>query len=328
MTIAWPCVTPESTATAAWQDDPARTLRSSRSRGTPESETQLLGSNHVHARAGSPSRIVRWLTICDRGWVPTARMRAWVGVGPRRKTLPETATRRCTSTAPGFNKPGTIPLSLQTEVRDGCPLDCGSCPEHRQHACLGIIEVNPNCNLDCPICFADSGHQPDGYAITVEQCARIAGRAHRRGGRAGGGDVPRRRADHPQAHPDVHRPGAGRPIRAVNLNTNGIRLADRQFVAALGERNRPGRPVNVYLQFDGFEQRTHREIVGATCARSSSGRCRADSHSGRSGGAGPERARAWRHRAPRADPSGRTIRSVPAGHALRSACAVRPAHSG
>jgi uncharacterized radical SAM superfamily Fe-S cluster-containing enzyme len=41
-----------------------------------------------------------------------------------------------------FNKPGTIPLRFQTEVRDGCPSDCGLCPEHKQRACLGIIEVN------------------------------------------------------------------------------------------------------------------------------------------------------------------------------------------
>jgi uncharacterized radical SAM superfamily Fe-S cluster-containing enzyme len=72
-----------------------------------------------------------------------------------------------------FNKPGTIPLTFQTEVRDGCPWDCGLCPEHKQHACLGIIEVNTGCNLDCPVCFADSGHQPDGYAITAGQCERM-----------------------------------------------------------------------------------------------------------------------------------------------------------
>jgi uncharacterized radical SAM superfamily Fe-S cluster-containing enzyme len=54
-----------------------------------------------------------------------------------------------------------------------------------------------------------------------------------------------------------------RPIKVVNLNTNGIRLAtDKRFVAALAERNRPGWPVNVYLQFDGFDERTHREIRG------------------------------------------------------------------
>ena len=68
-----------------------------------------------------------------------------------------------------FNKPGTIPLEYQTEVVDGCPLDCGLCPEHKQHACLGIIEVNTGCNLDCPVCFADSGHQPDGFSLTLEQ---------------------------------------------------------------------------------------------------------------------------------------------------------------
>ena len=68
-----------------------------------------------------------------------------------------------------FNKPGTIPLETQTEAKEGCPLDCGLCPEHKQHACLGIIEVNTACNLDCPICFADSGHQPDGFSLTLEQ---------------------------------------------------------------------------------------------------------------------------------------------------------------
>lgn len=72
-----------------------------------------------------------------------------------------------------FNKPGTFPLRFQTEVRDGCPSDCGLCPDHKQHACLGLIEVNTHCNLDCPICFADSGHQPDGYAITAAQCERM-----------------------------------------------------------------------------------------------------------------------------------------------------------
>ncbi len=56
-----------------------------------------------------------------------------------------------------FNKPGTRSLQTQAEVKDGCPSDCGLCPEHKQHACPGIIEVNTGCNLDCPICFADSG---------------------------------------------------------------------------------------------------------------------------------------------------------------------------
>ncbi|MGH3381821.1 MAG: hypothetical protein ACRDP6_44550 [Actinoallomurus sp.] len=99
-----------------------------------------------------------------------------------------------------FNKPGTIPLAFQTEVRDGCPSDCGLCPEHEQHACLGIIEVNTNCNLDCPICFADSGHQP----VWPDHGSYASGR---------GGPPRRRRRSHrepPLGGPSVRRSRAAR----------------------------------------------------------------------------------------------------------------------
>ncbi|GAB3488532.1 radical SAM protein [Amycolatopsis cihanbeyliensis] len=163
-----------------------------------------------------------------------------------------------------FNKPGTIPLTFQTEVKDGCPSDCGLCPEHKQHACLGIIEVNTNCNLDCPICFADSGHQPDGYSITPAQCDRMLDVFVASEGEA---EVVMFSGGEPTIHKnilDFIDLAQGKPIRNVNLNTNGIRLAtDRRFVAALGERNgRAGKSINIYLQFDGFDERTHREIRG------------------------------------------------------------------
>ena len=82
-----------------------------------------------------------------------------------------------------FNKPGTIPLQTQTEVVDGCPLDCGLCPEHKQHACLGIIEVNTNCNLDCPICFADS-RPPARRLLPHDRAVRHHARRLRRAPRA------------------------------------------------------------------------------------------------------------------------------------------------
>ncbi|MGP3919836.1 radical SAM protein [Nonomuraea sp. 10N515B] len=163
-----------------------------------------------------------------------------------------------------FNKPGTIPLAFQTEVADGCPLDCGLCPEHKQHACLGIIEVNTGCNLDCPICFADSGHQSDGYSITLEQCATMLDAFVASEGEA---EVVMFSGGEPTIHKDILAMidmAQARPVRSVNLNTNGIRLAsDKAFVAALGERNRvPGRSVNVYLQFDGFDRDTHLAVRG------------------------------------------------------------------
>ena len=65
-----------------------------------------------------------------------------------------------------FNKPGTIPLQFSTDVKHGCPHDCGLCPDHQQHACLGIIEVNSACDMACPLCFAEAG---PGFSLTLEE---------------------------------------------------------------------------------------------------------------------------------------------------------------
>ena len=157
-----------------------------------------------------------------------------------------------------FNKPGTIPLETQTEVRDGCPLDCGLCPEHKQHACLGIIEVNTGCNLDCPVCFADSGHQDDGFSLTLEQVEAGLDAFVRAEGEP---EVVMFSGGEPTIHPqilDFLRLAKAKGVRTVNLNTNGIRLAhDRSFVAALAELG-----PNIYLQFDGFSERTSLELRG------------------------------------------------------------------
>ncbi|MHA7703775.1 methyltransferase domain-containing protein [Mycobacterium sp. ML4] len=162
-----------------------------------------------------------------------------------------------------FNKPGTIPLRFQTEIRAGCPSDCGLCPDHKQHTCLGLIEVNTHCNLDCPICFADSGHQPDGYALTLTQCEKMLDTLVEAEGEP---EVVMFSGGEPTIHKqilDFVDAAQARPIRTVIVNTNGIRLAsDRRFVAHLAERNRPGRPVHIYLQFDGVEETTHRQIRG------------------------------------------------------------------
>jgi uncharacterized radical SAM superfamily Fe-S cluster-containing enzyme len=157
-----------------------------------------------------------------------------------------------------FNKPGTIPLQTQTEVRDGCPLDCGLCPDHKQHSCLGIIEVNTACNLDCPVCFADSGHQPDGFSLTLDQVeagldAFVAAEGEPEVVMLSGGE--------PSIHPQILEFCAmarDKGVRNVVLNTNGIRLAhDRSFAPALAALN-----VGIYLQFDGLDEATHLRLRG------------------------------------------------------------------
>jgi tetraether lipid synthase len=162
-----------------------------------------------------------------------------------------------------FNKPGTLPVEFQTEVRDGCPLDCGLCPDHKQHACLGIIEVNTACNLDCPVCFADSGHQLDGFALTVEQVAAgldafVAAEGEPEVVMFSGGE--------PSIHPQILEfcaMAGDKGVRTVVLNTNGIRLAhDRTFAPALAELG-----VKIYFQFDGLDKATHLAMRGRDLRR-------------------------------------------------------------
>ena len=159
-----------------------------------------------------------------------------------------------------FDKPGEQPLERQTEHDRGCPHDCGICPEHAQHTCLGIIEVNTACNLDCPICFADSGTGPQehGFSLSLEQVESMLDAFVRAEGEP---EAVQLSGGEPSIHPQIVemlRAAKDRGIQLVMLNTNGIRLArDPRFAPALAETG-----VHVYLQFDGLRERTQLAIRG------------------------------------------------------------------
>lgn len=155
-----------------------------------------------------------------------------------------------------YNKPGTRPLGYSTEVRDGCPKDCGVCPDHQQHTCLGLIEVNSYCNLDCPTCFAAAA---PGFSLTLEQVDRMLDRFVELEGKP---EVVQFSGGEPTIHQDILpmlRLAKTKGIGAVMLNTNGLRIAkDDRFLAALADI----RPT-IYLQFDGFAAETHQGLRGA-----------------------------------------------------------------
>lgn len=154
-----------------------------------------------------------------------------------------------------FNKPGTIPLQFTTQIAQGCPHDCGLCPDHQQHACLGIIEVNSACNMDCPLCFAEAG---PGFNLTLEEVEGILDHFvetedHPEVVQFSGGEP----SIHPQIIP-MMKAASARGIKTVMLNTNGKRIArDDAFVAELAEV----KPA-IYFQFDGFDSETYRLIRG------------------------------------------------------------------
>jgi hypothetical protein len=130
-----------------------------------------------------------------------------------------------------------------------------------QHSCLVLIDVTETCNLECPTCFAASGpgsgrHVPEPAVMRTLDAA-IA----REGGRV---DALMLSGGEPTVHPgilDVVRAATERNVTRVILNTNGMRIArDDAFLHELEQlRDR----VEIYLQFDGFRESTHRWHRGA-----------------------------------------------------------------
>ena len=163
-----------------------------------------------------------------------------------------------------FLKPGDVPLKFHTRIDKGCPYDCGLCPDHEQHSCLAIIEVNEHCNLTCPTCFASSSPARAGQRSLSEIEAMLDLLVESEGQP----DLLQISGGEPTLHPqilDIIRAARSRPIRHVMLNTNGLRLAgDPAFVAALAEMKRG---FEVYLQFDALSAEALRTIRGADLRR-------------------------------------------------------------
>jgi uncharacterized radical SAM superfamily Fe-S cluster-containing enzyme len=163
-----------------------------------------------------------------------------------------------------YLKPGDVPLRFQTRIDKGCPYDCGLCPDHEQHSCLALIEVNETCNLTCPTCFASSSPHLHGQRSLEEIEAMLDLLVESEGQP----DLLQLSGGEPTIHPQILEILAAarrRPIRHVMINTNGIRLAnDPAFVEALAEGKRG---FEVYLQFDALSREALQTIRGADLRR-------------------------------------------------------------
>jgi uncharacterized radical SAM superfamily Fe-S cluster-containing enzyme len=163
-----------------------------------------------------------------------------------------------------YLKPGDRPLAWQSRTEFGCPFDCGLCPDHEQHSCLALIEINQHCNLTCPVCFADSSPQRTTHLplATIERMvdALVASE--------GEPDLVQLSGGEPTLHPEffaVLDAVRSRPVRHVMINTNGLRIAqDADFVAQLAERKRA---LEVYLQFDSLDRDALMNLRGADLRR-------------------------------------------------------------
>ena len=163
-----------------------------------------------------------------------------------------------------FDKPGD-PSITQTRAERGCPFDCGLCPNHKQHTCIGLIEITRNCTLNCPDCYAltnRDGAEPDTPGtLSLEQVSSMMDFFQvTEGGKA---EILQISGGEPTLHPqllEILRLAKAKAFKCVMLNTNGLRLAsDESFVRALAEL---AGGFEVYLQFDTFDPHACEQLRG------------------------------------------------------------------
>ncbi|HEW98957.1 MAG: radical SAM protein [Candidatus Parabeggiatoa sp. nov. 3] len=158
-----------------------------------------------------------------------------------------------------FNKPNDMPVQFNTAIKQGCPYDCGLCPDHEQHSCMTLVEVTSLCNLTCPTCYANSS-PTHGRHRTLAEIDKMLDIVVANEGEP---DVVQISGGEPTIHPDFFQIldlAKQKPIRHLMLNTNGVKIAkDKAFAEKLASY-KPG--FEIYLQFDSFESKTWESLRG------------------------------------------------------------------
>lgn len=128
-------------------------------------------------------------------------------------------------------------------------------------SCVALIEITDRCNLECPLCFANSG-PGGGFFMSLEEfSARIEALIRRKGPldilMISGGEP----TVHPQLGAMLALAAANPNIKHILVNTNGIRLSkdtelQGHLLAAYDK-------LEVYLQFDSLNAQTVAALRGA-----------------------------------------------------------------
>lgn len=148
----------------------------------------------------------------------------------------------------------------RTQKVNGCPLDCGICPEHKSHTALAIIDITNRCNLTCPVCFANAAAAGYVYEPTKEQVTGMLEnlRATK--------PVPATALQFSGGEPTIRnelldfvRKAKELGFRHVEVNTNGVRISKSvEYAKQLKEAG----VSTVYLQFDGLTSDVYKFIRG------------------------------------------------------------------
>ncbi|MFV0344674.1 MAG: radical SAM protein [Bacteroidales bacterium] len=158
-----------------------------------------------------------------------------------------------------YNKASDMPLYFESEIKYGCPYDCGLCVDHEQHSCLSVVEVTDQCNMSCPTCYAMSSPNY-GTHRTLEEIEAMFDAVVRNEGEP---DVVQISGGEPTIHPEFFKImdiAKSKPIKHLMLNTNGIRIANEDGFAEKLASYAP--EFEIYLQFDSFKPEVLKDFRG------------------------------------------------------------------
>jgi len=137
-----------------------------------------------------------------------------------------------------------------------CPSQCGLCNMHTSHSGLPIIDLTNRCNLTCPVCFANANaagylYEPS-FDEVVDMLTAIANQKPVRANMVqfSGGE--------PTVRPDfldIVRKARDMDFEYIQVNTNGIKMAEFEFAKAAKEAG----VQNLYLQFDGVSDDVYKK---------------------------------------------------------------------
>jgi uncharacterized radical SAM superfamily Fe-S cluster-containing enzyme len=141
-----------------------------------------------------------------------------------------------------------------------CPSDCGICSGHFSHTNLANIDLTNRCNLNCPICFANSNQAGFIYEPSFEEIEQMMRNLREMKPVAcsaiqfAGGE--------PTVYPEflrVIKKAVELGFSHIQVATNGIKIADDPSYA---HKLREAGLQYVYLQFDGVSDDIYMQTRG------------------------------------------------------------------
>jgi uncharacterized radical SAM superfamily Fe-S cluster-containing enzyme len=129
-----------------------------------------------------------------------------------------------------------------------------------QHSCVSVVEITEQCNLSCPVCYAESAPNHGRHASLKEVIAMLDTVVKNEGEP----DVLQISGGEPTIHPqffEILEALRERPIQHLMINTNGLRLAKEPEFAKQLQYYKPR--LEIYLQFDSLKEAPLKNLRGA-----------------------------------------------------------------